>query len=256
MRRCATLLVFAMCLGCDQTAPQPEPEDVSEPETEPLPAEAAEDPLPQPPRAPETLLERASYAHGYMIGRQLAQMDPPLDMQLYVQGMDDAVEEAEPALNQDSQRQALRDWQAETRRVYLEEQQRAAARAQAEGEAFLAENGTKPGVTTTSSGLQYKIVVAGTGPKPTSRDTVRVHYRGRLLDGTEFDSTYKNEQSVTFRMEGVIRGWSEGLQLMPVGTKAVLYLPASLAYGPGGTRNIPPNSVTIFEVELLGIETP
>jgi FKBP-type peptidyl-prolyl cis-trans isomerase len=135
------------------------------------------------------------------------------------------------------------------------EQKAAADKNLADGEAFLKENATKEGVVTTESGLQYKIVTAGDGPKPGAGDVVKVHYRGTLLDGTEFDSSYKRGEPVTFPVGGVIPGWVEALQLMPVGSKWELYIPSGLAYGPGGAGNqIGPNSTLKFEVELLSIE--
>jgi FKBP-type peptidyl-prolyl cis-trans isomerase FklB len=127
---------------------------------------------------------------------------------------------------------------------------------QAEGNAiagteFLAVNGAKEGVTTTESGLQYKVLTAGTGVKPNTSSTVEVHYAGRLLDGTEFDSSVKRGVPAQFGVTQVIAGWTEALQLMPEGSKWELYIPAALAYGPGGTGPIGPNSTLIFEVELL-----
>ncbi len=125
----------------------------------------------------------------------------------------------------------------------------------AEGEAFLAENAKRPEVTTTESGLQYEVLVAGKGKVPTAESTVKVHYAGTLIDGTEFDSSYKRGEPTTFGVTQVIKGWTEALQLMPVGSKWKLYIPYNLAYGERGAgQNIPPYSALIFEVELLGIE--
>jgi FKBP-type peptidyl-prolyl cis-trans isomerase len=121
----------------------------------------------------------------------------------------------------------------------------------AEGAAFLAENAKKEGVVTTDSGLQYKIMNTGVGPKPTADSTVEVHYAGRLLDGTEFDSSVKRGVPTQFGVTQVIPGWTEVLQLMPEGSKWEVYIPSNLAYGPGGTGPIGPNSTLIFEVELL-----
>ena len=123
------------------------------------------------------------------------------------------------------------------------------------GEAFLAKNAEQEGVVVLDSGLQYKVVEAGDGATPTADDVVEVHYRGTLIDGTEFDSSYARGESITFPVGGVIAGWTEALQLMPVGSKWELYIPSDLAYGPGGTQGaIGPNQALIFEVELLGIE--
>jgi len=124
----------------------------------------------------------------------------------------------------------------------------------AAGEAFLAANKAKPGVRVTDSGLQYQVIRAGSGAKPSAADTVRVHYRGTLLDGKEFDSSYARNEPATFPLAGVIPGWTEGVQLMPVGSKYTFWIPAALAYGPNGAgQDIPPNATLKFEVELLEI---
>jgi FKBP-type peptidyl-prolyl cis-trans isomerase len=130
-----------------------------------------------------------------------------------------------------------------------------AEKNQKEGDEFLAENKKKKGVVTTESGLQYIVLKEGNGPKPKKTDLVRVHYRGMLIDGTEFDSSYKRSKSVVFSLQGIIPGWIEALQLMTVGSKYTLFLPSNLGYGVNGaSRLIGPNAVLIFEVELLGIE--
>jgi FKBP-type peptidyl-prolyl cis-trans isomerase len=134
------------------------------------------------------------------------------------------------------------------------QQNELATKNRADSEAFLARNATEADVVRTESGLQYKVLSAGEGPKPTADDTVTVHYRGTLIDGREFDSSYKRGEPATFPVSGVIPGWVEALQLMPVGSKWMLYIPADLAYGPGGAGGlIGPNSALIFEVELLSI---
>jgi FKBP-type peptidyl-prolyl cis-trans isomerase FklB len=123
------------------------------------------------------------------------------------------------------------------------------------GEEFLAKNKSNEGIVTTASGLQYKVLVAGTGAKPKATDTVDCHYEGRLIDGTVFDSSYRRGQSAQFPVNGVIPGWVEALQLMPVGSKWQLYIPSELAYGEyGAGETIEPNSTLIFDVELLGIK--
>jgi FKBP-type peptidyl-prolyl cis-trans isomerase FkpA len=124
-----------------------------------------------------------------------------------------------------------------------------------EGEKFLMENKTKEGVVTTSSGLQYKVVTEGLGKKPRAWETVKVHYRGTLINGTEFDSSYKRNEPISFPLNQVISGWTEGLQLMSIGSKYILYIPSNLAYGSRGAgSDIPPDSALIFEVELLDIK--
>jgi FKBP-type peptidyl-prolyl cis-trans isomerase FkpA len=128
-----------------------------------------------------------------------------------------------------------------------------AAAVIAEGAAFLVENGTREGVITTESGLQYEIVTEGEGASPTAEDTVKVHYRGTLTDGTEFDSSFKRNEPISFPLNGVIRGWTEGLQLMKEGSTHRLYIPSELGYGPSAAGAIPPNSVLIFDVELIQV---
>jgi FKBP-type peptidyl-prolyl cis-trans isomerase FkpA/FKBP-type peptidyl-prolyl cis-trans isomerase FklB len=139
-------------------------------------------------------------------------------------------------------------------RISLQEKRmKAAEENKAKGEAFLSQNKAKEGVHTTASGLQYRVLREGTGPKPKATDVVTVHYTGRLIDGTEFDSSYKRNEPAKFQLDSVIKGWTEGLQLMPTGSKYELVIPAELGYGPMGNQAIPGNSVLIFEVELLGI---
>ena len=123
-----------------------------------------------------------------------------------------------------------------------------------EGQKFLAENKIKEGVQTTESGLQYKVLTMGEGAKPVASNTVKVHYKGTLLDGTEFDSSYARNEPISFGLDRVIAGWTEGVQLMPIGSKFIFYIAPDLAYGAGGGGPIPPNSTLIFEVELLDIE--
>ncbi|MGD8385358.1 MAG: FKBP-type peptidyl-prolyl cis-trans isomerase, partial [Lysobacterales bacterium] len=151
---------------------------------------------------------------------------------------------------------------AAVRKAYIEKrkQEQAAEKAKvgaknlAEGQKFLAENKTKPGVKTTASGLQYQVIKMGEGPKPKSTDTVKVNYRGTLLNGTEFDSSYARKEPISFALDRVIPGWTEGLQLMPVGSKFKFFVKPELAYGENGGGPIPPNATLIFDVELLGIE--
>ena len=152
---------------------------------------------------------------------------------------------------------------AQVRTEYMEKRQAEQQAAAAEvgesnlvvGQKFLAENATKEGVQTTASGLQYKVETMGTGAKPVATDTVKVHYRGTLLDGTEFDSSYARNEPISFGLNRVIAGWTEGVQLMPIGSKFMFFIAPDLAYGEGGGGPIPPNSTLIFEVDLLDIET-
>jgi FKBP-type peptidyl-prolyl cis-trans isomerase len=137
---------------------------------------------------------------------------------------------------------------------YMNQAQEAKAKGNIEaGEKFLAQNKTKPGIKTTTSGLQYEVLKEGNGPKPEATDTVTVHYAGTLLNGEEFDNSYKRGEPISLPLNGVIRGWTEALQLMPLGSKYKLYIPYQLGYGTQGAGSIPPGSVLIFEVELLKI---
>src|SRR5262249_42118223 len=145
--------------------------------------------------------------------------------------------------------------QAEVQKQQQEKMKQAAETNQKDGESFLAANKTKEGIVTLPDGLQYKILKAGTGPKPTTTDTVVCNYRGTLVNGTEFDSSYKRGQPVTFPVSGVIKGWTEALQLMPVGSKWQLFIPSNLAYGERAmSPELGPNSTLIFDVELVSIQ--
>jgi len=167
----------------------------------------------------------------------------------------DALTGGKTLLTDDEARAALTAAQAEVRAKQQEKMQQASAENKKEGDAFLAANKAKDDVVTLPSGLQYKILTAGTGPKPAASDTVVCNYRGTLINGTEFDSSYKRGQPATFPVGGVIKGWTEALQLMPVGSKWQLFIPADLAYGDRGAgADIGPGATLIFEVELLSIQ--
>lgn len=194
----------------------------------------------------------ASYAIGLSIGNNLKEQELDLDAQQLVQGLMDALKGAEPKLSEEQLRGAMQQFQ---QRQIAKMKARQDA-AQAESAKFLVENAKKPGVKTTESGLQYKVLKSGDGPSPKAEDTVTVHYRGTLTDGTEFDSSYKRGQPATFPVNGVIAGWTEALQLMQVGDRWQLVIPSELAYGERGTPGGPigPNATLVFEVELLGIK--
>ena len=204
---------------------------------------------------PKTLEEKISYCLGLNIGRSMKEQEVELDLDLLMRGMRDALEGTESAMTEDEVRETMLAFQKQMK-------SRAAGRAKAlgeknkqEGEAFLAANGKKEGVQTTASGLQYKVIQAGTGAVPKATDTVSVHYRGTLLDGTEFDSSHKRGRPAEFPVNGVIKGWTEALQLMKVGAKWMVYIPSDLAYRDRGAgRLIGPNATLIFEVELLAIK--
>jgi len=178
-----------------------------------------------------------------------------VDWNLLAQGLKDAAAGSKTRLTQEEAQAVLNEVQTELKKQQQEKTQQAAVANKTEGEAFLAANKSKDGVVTLPSGLQYKILTAGTGPKPTASDSVKCNYRGTLTNGTEFDSSYKRGQPATFAVGQVIKAWTEALQLMPVGSKWQLFVPSSLAYGERGAgAEIGPNATLIFEVELLSIE--
>lgn len=204
-----------------------------------------------------TVDQRISYILGLSMGEQFKRGGVDLDIDAFVLALKDIEAGAEPRLSEDEVQMAMRalqDRQA-AEQAKLQEGAKVVAEAnQKEGEAFLAQNKSKDGVVVTDSGLQYKVLTAGSGKKPAASDNVTVHYRGTLIDGTEFDSSYSRNEPATFPVQGVIRGWVEALQLMKEGAKWELYIPADLAYGPGGTSgDIGPNATLIFEVELLKV---
>jgi FKBP-type peptidyl-prolyl cis-trans isomerase len=219
-----------------------------------------------PPKAPPAGVQAApaaappdrgklSYALGMDLGTQLHKQGIDIDTAIFTKAMADVMSGAKPEMTAEESRAIIAAFQEDLRR----KQQAAAAAAgeknKKEGEAFLAANKAKEGVVSLPSGLQYKVVKQGTGPKPSLDDTVECHYRGTLIDGTEFDSSYKRNQPASFPVKGVIRGWTETLQLMPVGSKWELYVPSTLGYGERGAgQAIPPNATLIFEVELISIK--
>jgi len=197
---------------------------------------------------------KLSYAIGLDIGQSLETLSADLDRALLIAAINDRLDGNSSKLNQEDAtkvKQAYFKKQADKREA---EQKLATEKNVAEGKAFLVENGKKQGVTTTASGLQYEVITKGSGAKPLATDKVTVNYKGTLIDGTEFDSSYKRDKPVTFPLDGVIKGWTEGVQLMAVGAKYRFVLPADLAYGERGAGpKIGANSVLVFEVELVSI---
>ena len=203
----------------------------------------------EPETAPPTLGtldQKFSYTLGINLGKQLKQNDVNLDFDLYMKGLKDALEGKPLLLTEDQTRQVMTDFQKELRDRQMD-------KGKKEGEAYLAANKLKEGVLTTASGLQYKIITKGKGKVPTTNDTVITHYRGTLIDGTEFDNSYKRSEPATFPVTGVIKGWTEALTMMPVGSKWQLVISSELAYGERGRPSIPPNSTLLFDIELIGI---
>src|SRR6202008_1398185 len=174
---------------------------------------------------------------------------------ILLRGMKDALAGGKLLMSEDEARAAVMQVQNEVRQKQAEKAKEAGAANKKEGDEFLAANKAKEGVVTLPSGLQYKILTTGTGPKPAATDSVVCNYRGTLIDGKEFDSSYKRGQPATFPVNGVIKGWTEALQLMPVGSKWQLFIPPDLAYGERGAgADIGPNSTLIFDVELISIQ--
>ena len=207
--------------------------------------------------APELKSEREklSYSVGMDIGANLKRQSVDVDPELLTKGFRDSYTGGKTLLTEEESRQAIQNFQKQMMAKQAEAAKQMAEKNKAEGEKFLAENGKKDGVKTTASGLQYKVIREGAGKSPTADNTVEVHYKGTLIDGKEFDSSYTRNQTATFPVSGVIPGWTEGLQLMKEGGKYMLFVPSNLAYGERGAgRDIGPNATLIFEVELISVQ--
>ena len=203
----------------------------------------------------ETNEERISYTIGMDIGQSLGEQDMALDIDLLVAGLRAAYAGEETLLTQE---EALAEREAfmQRRQAELAEaMNRQASANEAEGAAFLAENAQKEGIQVTESGLQYRVVEPGDGASPAATDRVTVHYRGTLINGTEFDSSYARGEPATFGLNQVIPGWTEGVQLMKEGATYQFFIPSDLAYGPDGRPGIPPNATLIFDVELIEVQS-
>ncbi|MBF0230523.1 MAG: FKBP-type peptidyl-prolyl cis-trans isomerase [Desulfamplus sp.] len=197
--------------------------------------------------------EKISYAIGQNIGQNIKK-DFDVDVDSLCKGLKDS-QEGKNTMTEEEMKKTMESFQNQMREKQMAQMQKASATNKAAGDAFLKENKTKEGVVTLPSGLQYKIITKGTGAKPTADKKVKCHYKGTTIDGKEFDSSYKRGEPATFQVGGVIKGWTEALQLMPVGSKWMLYIPSDLAYGDSGAGGaIAPGSTLIFEVELIGIE--
>jgi FKBP-type peptidyl-prolyl cis-trans isomerase FklB len=205
----------------------------------------------------KTQKEKASYAIGVEMAKSIKQQGIDLEVDILLKAVKDVLTAQNLLMTDDEIRKTMAIVRTELKQKRLQSMRvrtKDAEENRKEGETFLAENKTKEGVVTLPSGLQYKILKAGDGKKPTDADTVECHYRGTLIEGTEFDSSYKRGQPATLKVTGVIKGWTEALQLMPVGSKWQLFIPPQLAYGAQGSGRIGPNATLIFEVELLAIK--
>ena len=201
----------------------------------------------------KTELDKVSYIIGTQIAQSIKKQGVEVNFEPLMLGLKDVLEGNTLKLTQEETKKVYSAFQQRMREQRAAEMQKQATENLAKGTAFLEANKTKEGVKVLPSGLQYKVIKEGTGDIPTANDKVKTHYRGRLIDGTEFDSSYKRNEPAEFGVTGVIKGWTEALQLMKTGAKWELYIPADLAYGTRGRPSIPPNSVLIFEIELLEI---
>jgi len=198
---------------------------------------------------------KESYSLGYQFGQNLKIQGLDINLEIYTAGIQDALGGKEPQMGSEEIRSTIMGLRQKVMAAQQKAFKERAERNLLEGKAFLAENGKKEGMRILPSGLQYRVVSEGSGKTPKATDTVTVHYRGTLINGTEFDSSYRMGKPGTFKVDSVIPGWKEALQLMKEGSKWQLFIPPDLAYGERGAgRNIPPNSALIFEVELLTIK--
>ena len=201
--------------------------------------------------------DKVSYSIGLDIGSTFKKQKMDINLDALNKGLKDGVSGAKALLTEDEVKQTMTAYSKEMTEKQMNANKEAGMKNAAAGEVFLAENKKKADIKTTASGLQYKVLKEGTGPMPKPTDSVTTHYRGTLIDGTEFDSSYKRGEPATFPVSGVIKGWTEALQLMKVGSKYQLFVPYALAYGERGAgQDIGPNETLIFEVELLAIKPP
>lgn len=220
---------------------------------------AAQSAQPAAPQAgkPESVQDRAAYVIGFNLGRQLKQNDINANTDLIVKGLRDGLAGAAGALTEEEMQAAMQAFQQQVMAQQQEKQKAVGEKNKVEGEAFLAKNKERQGVKTTASGLQYEVLKEGTGAQPKATDTVTVHYKGTLMDGTPFDSSYDRGEPATFVLNQVIPGWTEGVQLMKAGGKYKLYIPAALGYGERGAGgDIGPNAPLVFEIELISVGAP
>ena len=253
----AGLFFCGMACAQQSSAPTAQQPSASKPATTTAPKKPATSTAPaQKPLTLDTDKDKASYAIGLNIGRSMKKDGVEITPELLTKGVKDGLADAKPLLTDEEITKVLTTLQADVRKRQQEAFQAALTKNKEEGDAFLVANKAKPDVVALPSGLQYKVLQAGDGPKPTAADTVVCNYRGTLIDGTEFDSSFKTGKPATFQVNRVIKGWTEALQLMPVGSKWELYIPSSLAYGERGTQGGPigPNAALIFQVELLSIQ--
>ena len=199
--------------------------------------------------------DKISYSVGHQVGGDFKRQGVDLNPELFVKGVQDALSGAEPLMTEEEMRKTLVDLKRKIVAAQQGLRKREGEKNLAEGKQFLKENAKKEGVVALPSGLQYKVLAAGKGKPPNPTDNVTVHYKGTLIDGTEFDNSRPRGKPATFRVNGVIRGWTEAMQRMKPGAKWLLFIPPDLAYGDRASGRIPPNSTLIFEVELISVQS-
>jgi FKBP-type peptidyl-prolyl cis-trans isomerase len=241
---CSLAVTFGLAqpLLAEDEAPATQPQQVE------LQIEEADLQTPPPPS-----MEDISYALGFTMAADMVQRDIGIDKEQLMEGFAAGFGQQSPRLSQEQMAMSMFSFQMMMQQEQMAQQMQAAQENLAIGLAFLEANAQEEGVTTTDSGLQYKVLAQGDGPTPTAEDTVSAHYTGKLIDGTVFDSS-RERGPASFPVGKVIAGWTQALQMMKVGDKWELVIPADLAYGEEGRPGIPPNAVLLFEVELLGIE--
>lgn len=212
-----------------------------------------------PEKADTAVEKKIGYAVGYDMATRmrLVEISDEIDVEALVEGLQDALKNEEAKIGKEERDEILKQFQDNLQKKELENRKQQGEKNKIEGKAYLDRNAKNESVTVTNSGLQYEVIREGTGPSPKATDTVRVHYSGTLIDGTEFDSSYKRGEPTVFKLDGIIAGWQEGLRLMNVGSKYHFVVPPELAYGEQGVGNaIPPHAVLVFDIELIGIENP
>jgi FKBP-type peptidyl-prolyl cis-trans isomerase len=214
---------------------------------------AAEESAAREPVTLETEIDKISYVIGTQAGQSFKTQGLELNMDLFVRALKDALAGQEPAMSPEEMRQVMLEYRKRARAKRQAKLKKEAEENLVKGKAFIEENKTKPGVQALPSGLQYKVLKDGTGRTPTENDFVKAHYRGTLIDGTEFDSSYKKDKPSEFAVKGVIAGWTEALLLMKEGAKWQLFIPSELAYKKRGKGPVPGNAALIFDVELVEV---
>ena len=204
----------------------------------------------------KTEKDKVSYMVGADVGRGLTQIKDELDLKIVIQALQDEFNGSKTLMTQEEGQAVRQEFMTRLQAKRVADEKVAAEKNKKEGDAYLAKNKAKAGVKTTASGLQYEVIKQGTGPKPKATDTVKVNYLGTKVDGTKFDSSYDRNEPATFPLNGVIKGWGEALQLMPVGSKYKLAIPADLAYGEQAPPSIGPNATLIFDVKLISKPVP